>query len=129
MNPATPSRRSVDVIADIVLAAPAGRLTLKGAGESIGISGGSWRAYRDLAAALQRRSRSERHALCTRLGRVLRAAGLELSFQIDEREIARMGGSGTGWVARGLALPGVRFRIGRLLAALLRSPSEARPTT
>lgn len=127
VNPRTPSRRSLDVFAHVFAEAPAGRLTLKGAGRSIGISGGSWYVYRDLVTSLRRRSRSERHELLTRLGRVLQAAGLELSFHIDHREIARVGGgSGTGLVARVLALPGVKIRVDRLLAALLRSPIETR---
>ena len=126
MSPTTPSHRPVDVFADIVVAAPAGRLTMKGAGRSIGISGGSWHAYRDLAISLRHRSRSERHEILTRLDRALRSADLELSFQIQGSEVARMGGAGEGWAARVLALPGVNLRVGRLLAALIRHPIRSK---
>ena len=112
----------MDVFADVVVAAPTGRLTLKGAGRSIRISGGSWHAYRDVATSLRRRSRSERYELFTRLDRLLCAADLELSFQIHGKEFARIGRSDMGWAARVLALPGMNIRIGRLLAALVRSP-------
>ena len=126
MNRTTPSRRTVDVFADVIVAAPAGGLTVQSAGQTIGISAYSWNQFRDLATYLRCRSRSERHQLFTRLGRILRAEGLELSFQINEREIARMGRFGTGWVARVLAMPGLRIRVGRLMAARLRALARTR---
>lgn len=128
MRPSTPSGRTVDILADVVAQGPDGRLTVKGTGRDIGVSVGSLNAYRGLTALL-RRSRSERRQLLTRLGHVLSGTGLRLSFQIDGREIAHAGTNGTGWLSRALALPGVRIRVGPLLAALVRPSNTSRGDT
>lgn len=122
MNSSTLSRRSVDVFADVVVAAPAGRLSLQGSGRTLAISASRWSALHGTPFFPLRRSRRERRLILSRLGTALEGAGIELSLQIDGREIARMGEAGrAGLVARGLALPGVRLRPLRLVGSLLRS--------
>ena len=123
MTPEASSRRHrpVDVLADVRVAAPAGRLTVRGTGRTLAVDASNWRVYGKAATSLRLRSRSERRTLLYRLGQVLRASDIEVSIQTAGREIARLGTSGVGSVALLLGLPGARIRVGSLLRALLRS--------
>ena len=120
MTAASRSRLPVDVRGDVSVRTPAGIVSVAGRGETLRVTVPRFRHALRAAFGLPRAARG--HHL-TQLSRGLSVAGIELSFRIDRWEIARIGaGTGTGLVARGLSLPGVRFRVGALLAALLSRP-------
>jgi hypothetical protein len=104
----------------VELDSPDGRLVLEGIGDTVRISSMSLGAMRSVADPLLRVKRAVRRQNFEQLSRGLAAAGVELAFYIDRREIARLGGrTGSGLVARGLATPGLRVRWLRALGALL----------
>jgi len=116
------SSRKLGVTGTVEVDSAGGRLVLEGIGDTVRVSSLSVGAMRSLADPLFRLDRSVRRRHFRQLSRGLAAAGVELAFFIDRREIARLGGrTGSGLVARGLAAPGLRVRWFRALRALLLS--------
>ncbi len=116
------SDRKLDVTGTVELDSADGRLVLEGIGDTVRVSSMSLGAMRSVADPLLRLNRTVRRRRFEQLSRGLAAADVELTFYIDRREIARLGGrTRSGRVARGLATPGLRVRWLRALGALLLS--------
>jgi hypothetical protein len=113
----------VDVRGDVSVQTPSGNVNLAARGSTVLVSFSRFRQAVDAFSGALRLSRPQRHYHLTQLRRGLTTSGIRLSLRIDRWEIARIGsGIRTGLVARGLSLPGVRFRVGPLLAALVTRP-------
>lgn len=120
MTGASTLGRQVDVVGSVDIDTPDGRLVIEGAGETVSVSAADAGTFRSLTGPLLRLDRSARRRHIAQLNRGLAAAGLELTFHIDRREVARLGGGlGPGLAALGLAMPGLRVRWMRAMRAFL----------
>lgn len=117
------SRLPVDVLGAVSVRTPAGCVDVTGLGETVHVTVPRARMlFKAVVRALEL-PKAERRRHFTLLGHGLTAGGIELSFRIDRREIARMGsGTRSGIVARSLSMPGVKLRPSSLLAATVLHP-------
>ena len=111
MKQSTTNPRPVDVVGRLEIDAPTGRVEVEGTGRRVVVRFPRVSHAVRAVGGLLRLDRETRFRIFTRLRGALERSQVELRFQIDEREIARIGDRvRPGLVARGFALPGTRTR-------------------